>query len=179
MSKANVLLETGIDELRREAERLDPKAAARVLGNDPQRLLRIVSVALGTDRPLSAWQDSTKPEIPNEFWRGAVILPDRAGLYQRINQRFDAMAENGGIAEAKAVLERRLDPSLPVMKAIGLPPLMDHLEGKLSLEEAIERAKRDTRRFAKRQFTWLRGQNAEWTCVDSQTPADQIWQNIA
>ncbi len=164
---AQTLLDDDIACLRAEAERLDPIATARVLGNDPQRLFRIVSVALGTDKPLSLWQAETKPLLRPGSWTGAILLPERAALYERINKRFDMMMSMGGMDEIVRVHERGLPRDLPMMKAIGLPPLIAHLEGKLSFEEALFEAKRDTRRFAKRQFTWFRGQSEGWHCVSS------------
>ena len=163
MSKAKAVLdENGIARLRAEAEKVDAIAAARVLGNDPQRLLRIVSVFYETDRALSSWQANTRPIIPKRFCRRAVLLPQRQGLYERINARFGAMIENGGLAEAKAIFEKGYDHSLPMMKAIGLQQFFPYLRGEVDLDESIELAKRDTRRFAKRQFTWFRGQAADW-----------------
>lgn len=171
--EAQSILDTrGITALREKAENLDPEAASRVLGNDPQRLLRIVSVAIGTEKPLSAWQSSTKPVIPNKFWRGAVLLPDRAQLYQKIDDRFADMIRGGGLDEAKRLHALSLDPMLPSMKAIGVRELIGHLNGEYSLDEAIDKAARETRRFAKRQYTWLRGQMPTWSRVISQEDRD-------
>lgn len=164
MAQTHALAESGIDALRRKAEQLDPAAAARVLGNDPQRLIRIVSVALGTNKILSDWQANTKPILAKDEWEGKILLPDRQNLYERINCRFDEMTENGGLEEAKKVLEKGLHPNLPMMKAIGLPPLISYLKGELSYEAALFEAKRDTRRFAKRQFTWWRSHSEGWVC---------------
>lgn len=161
-AQAAQVLSTGIGALRERAERLDPAAAARVLGDDPQRLLRIVEVALGTDKPLSVWQAQTKPVIPRGYWRGLVLLPDRDALYGRINARFDGMARSGGYDEARAMAARNLDPMLPAMKAIGLRELMAIEAGAVSEADGLEAAKRETRRFAKRQYTWFRGQAPDW-----------------
>ena len=75
------------------------------------------------------------------------------------------MLENGGLAEAKTVYSKGYDPSLPMMKAIGLQQFFPYLRGQVELGESIERAKRDTRRFAKRQFTWFRGQAVDWAKI--------------
>lgn len=166
-ARAQTILDQGIDALRAEAERLDPVAAVRVLGNDPQRLMRIVSVALGTDKPISEWQKETYPVIPTGYWQGVVLLPERQSLYDRINDRYEAMLNDGGLDEAKFVLSLDIDPNLPMMKAIGLPPLLQFLKGKISYDEAIFQAQRDTRRFAKRQFTWFRGQASHWISVNN------------
>ncbi len=160
-----VLEEGGIDALRRLADNLDPRASSKVLGNDPQRLLRIVSVAKGTGKPLSLWQSETNAVLPAGTWKGFVLLPNRENLYDRINTRFADMIKNGGLAEAKYIHSLNLAKDLPAMKAIGLRDLIAHLEGEISLDMAIERAMRQTRRFAKRQYTWLRGQMSHWEHV--------------
>lgn len=154
----SMLEQDGIHALRREAERLDPRAAKRVLGDDPQRLLRIVSVATGTGRSLSAWQAETHPIVPLRFAKYCALTPPRDVLYSRIDDRYDAMLRGGGLDEAKAIFARGLDETLPVMKAIGLRQLRGYFSGLTSLDEAIETAKRESRRFAKRQMTWFRNQ---------------------
>jgi len=75
------------------------------------------------------------------------------------------MVKNGGLDEAKRVMKRDLPSDIPMMKAIGLSPLIAYLRGDHSLESALEIAKRDTRRFAKRQYTWFRGQAKDWPIV--------------
>ena len=164
---AEGLLGEGIDQLRAEAQRLDPVAASRVLGNDPQRLSRIVAVAKGTGKPLSAWQANTRPVIPPGFWVGAILMPERQNLYDKINSRYEDMIQNGGIAEVQKLANRGISDDLPVMKAIGVKPIENYLEGKISLENAMELAKRDTRRFAKRQYTWFKGRSKEWNYITS------------
>ena len=171
--EATALLESGgITTLRATAERLDPMATARVLGEDPQRLIRIVSVAQHTSKPLSVWQADTKPIVPQGFWFGAVLLPDRAQLYARINARFNDMVDTGGLAEVQALMARQLPPDLPVMKAIGVQQFKDCLDNPDALMPAIEIAKRDTRRFAKRQFTWFRGQAMDWDKMETLSQRD-------
>ncbi|WP_034388075.1 tRNA (adenosine(37)-N6)-dimethylallyltransferase MiaA [Hellea balneolensis] len=179
MSSAQELLDVqGIDALRRKAETVDAIATKRVLGHDPQRLLRIVSVYEETGRGLSDWQSDTRPVIPKQFCRLAVVLPERQALYARINSRFEAMINNGGLEEAKAVFQAGYDESLPMMKAIGLQQFFPYLKGEASLEQAIDIAKRDTRRFAKRQFTWFRGQAKEWTSVNNHSQKKEFEANI-
>ncbi len=174
----SVLAERGIEALRGEAERVDVIAAARVLGNDPQRLLRIVSVYNETGRALSDWQANTRPVIPKRFCRRAVLLPERQGLYERINARFGEMIDNGGLAEAETVYANGHDPSLPMMKAIGLQQFFPYFRGKVELLESVELAKRDTRRFAKRQFTWFRGQATDWTQIKNNAQKRAFEANI-
>ena len=158
----------GIDKLRAEAEQLDPAAVSRVLGNDPQRLQRIVNVAIGTGRPLSIWQAETHPIVPLRFARFCVLTPPREKLYARIDSRYDKMLREGGMAEAKAVFAKGFDESLPIMKAIGLRQLQSHLRGNGTFEDAIDDAKRESRRFAKRQMTWFRNQPPKGEMLTSQ-----------
>ncbi|WP_427451252.1 tRNA (adenosine(37)-N6)-dimethylallyltransferase MiaA [Litorimonas sp. WD9-15] len=155
---AQLLDEDGIGALRALAERLDPTATARVLGDDPQRLQRIVNVARGTSRALTAWQANTRSVVPLRFARYCVLTPPRETLYARINARYDEMLRGGGLEEARRVFDLNYDPSLPMMKAIGLRQLRSYFKGLSSLDEAIEDAKRESRRFAKRQMTWFRNQ---------------------
>ena len=155
---AELLEGEGIEALRQTAERLDPIATARVLGHDPQRLQRIVNVARGTGQALSTWQAGTHALIPTRFARFCVLTPPREKLYARINARYDQMLRAGGLEEAKAVFALNYDNSLPLMKAIGLRQLQRFFHGAGSLDEAVEDAKRESRRFAKRQMTWFRNQ---------------------
>ena len=164
----------GIAALRQEAERLDPAATARVLGDDPQRLLRIVNVAIGTEQPLSVWQAETHPIVPLRFAKFCVLTPPRESLYERINMRYDAMLRGGGLEEAKSVFKKKYDNSLPVMKAIGLRQLRSHFNDKGSLDDAIEEAKRESRRFAKRQMTWFRNQPPRGELLVSQADRESF-----
>jgi tRNA dimethylallyltransferase len=163
----------GLEGLREEAERQDGEAAARIAQGDRQRLMRIVAVARATGRKLSEIQRDTRPLIDPVRAAGVAIIPPREALYARIETRFDQMVEAGALEEARGLSARRLDPSLPAMKAVGLPPLLSHLAGELSLEAAIETAKRDSRRYAKRQFTWFSNQHSDWARIGALDPAGQ------
>lgn len=161
----------GLDALRAEAEAADPKAAERAL--DPQRLMRIVAVKRASGTALSDLQTETEPLIDRARWRGVVVQPPRALLYQRIEARFDTMVAAGALDEAAALAARKLDPSLPAMKAVGLPPLLAYLAGETDLDTAIATAKRDSRRYAKRQFTWFANQHPDWPRIESLDPKAQ------
>ncbi|WP_017930787.1 tRNA (adenosine(37)-N6)-dimethylallyltransferase MiaA [Robiginitomaculum antarcticum] len=176
-----ILRDEGISALRDQAEHLDYIAAGKVLGDDPQRLQRIVSVSLGTGKALSTWQAQTVPAIAAESWTGAVLMPDRAALYARINGRFEAMAENGGLTEVSKLQERGLSTLLPVMKAIGVPELIraENAADEMAVLSEIEMAKQQTRRFAKRQMTWFRNQTPLWPKFDSGTALLEYWQDFA
>ena len=87
-----------------------------------------------------------------------VLMPPRETLYGACDERFWRMMEDGLMDEVRALDARGLDPSLPVMKAVGLREMLRHCHGEISLEEAVSLAQRSTRRYAKRQMTWLRHQ---------------------
>jgi tRNA dimethylallyltransferase len=91
-------------------------------------------------------------------------MPEREDLLKRIDARFDAMMAAGALDEVRALAARNLNPSLPAMKAHGVPWLIRHLKGEIALAEAVDSGKRDTRQYTKRQVTWFRNQlpQFEW-----------------
>ncbi len=146
-------------ELHVELTARDPETGARLNAGDRQRILRALEVMASTGRPLASFFDArAAPALARAEWSGLYLAPDRAGLGQRIDARFDAMLACGALDEVQALMKRRLDPALPIMRAHGVPHLIAHLEGRLKLGEAAERSKLDTRHYAKRQFTWARHQ---------------------
>ena len=161
-------------ELHAELAAHDPATAARLRPSDRQRILRALEVFAATGRPLVSFQGAREaPAFQPGEWTGLFLAPDRDALYRRIDARFDAMLETGALDEAAALRSRRLDPALPVMRAHGVRHLIEHLDGKLSLTEAAERAKLDTRHYAKRQFTWARHQLAgfDWIAPEAAVEA--------
>jgi len=152
----------GLEVLREQAMACDPVATARIKPADRQRMMRVVEIGLETGRAISDYQADTHPLLAPGNWIGLVIEPERAGLYARIEQRFDHMLDEGALEEVAALAERGLDPVLPAMKALGVPPLLAVHAGQLDLAEAVYRAKQDSRRYAKRQLTWLRNQMPDW-----------------
>ncbi len=140
----------------------DLASAERIFPGDRQRLARAWEVFAATGRPLGAWQAATRPAIAAGDWAAVVIEPDRPTLYARCDARLGAMVEAGVLEEVRALQARGLDPQLPAMKAVGYRELAAHLGGVLSLEDAVAEAAMQTRRYAKRQTTWLRGQHPTW-----------------
>ncbi len=159
------------------AER-DPAAAVRIAPGDRQRLLRAFEVAEATGRPLSDWQAQTRAPLAADAWRAVVMEPDRAELYARCDRRFESMIEGGALDEAQALLKRGLDPALPVMKAVGLRELGAHLAGALTLEAAVALARQETRRYAKRQLTWLRNQTPDWPRLCNAAEAEGFLESL-
>ncbi|MEX2407471.1 MAG: tRNA dimethylallyltransferase, partial [Rhodovibrionaceae bacterium] len=133
----------------------------RLHPNDSQRLIRAWEVLEATGRPLPDWQGQAEAKAaPPYDFRRVVVLPPRDGLYASCDARFDAMLKAGALEEVRALMERGLDPALPAMKALAVPELIRHLRGELNLAAAGEAARTATRRYAKRQITWLRGEEA-------------------
>jgi tRNA dimethylallyltransferase len=144
----------------------DPEGAARLRPGDRSRVTRALEVVLATGRSLYDWHDDNKPAIVDLARAAKVFLmPDRAELLKRIDARFDAMMAAGALDEVRALAARGLDPSLPAMKAHGVPWLIRYLKGEIALDEAIEGGKRDTRQYTKRQATWFRNQLPEFEWV--------------
>jgi tRNA dimethylallyltransferase len=148
---------------------------ADVLARDPQtqlgshdrtRIARALEVLEATGRPLSDWHREGLPPLIDAAGAVKVFLaPERDELRQRISARFDGMLEAGALDEVRRLGSRKLDPLLPAMKAHGVPWLIRHLAGEITLAEAAEGAKNDTRRYTKRQFTWARHQLPDWTWI--------------
>jgi tRNA dimethylallyltransferase len=154
------------ETLHAELARRDPDTARRLRPGDRLRVLRALEVLEATSRPLVSFQGRKQPGPLADATTLRVFLnPDREALRTRIDRRFEAMIAHGTLDEARALAARRLDPMLPVMRAHGVPGLLAHLRGEISLEEAVARGQGDTRRYAKRQFTWFRHQMPGWTWI--------------
>jgi len=153
----------GAAVLHAELARLDPATAQRVTVNDRARISRALEVVLATGRPLSDWHREGLPPLIEPGRAAKVFLTcERKDLVRRIEKRFAAMLNDGALEEVKQLAARKLDHSLPAMKAHGVPWLMRYLNGEISRDEAMAGAVMDTRRYAKRQLTWFRNQLKDW-----------------
>lgn len=147
----------------------DPEMAMRLRPTDPQRIVRALEVLESTGKSLSHWQSSPGlPVLAEEACERLVIRPERDELRRRCDLRFDRMMKDGALDEVAGLKAMGLDPSLPAMQALGVRALSDHLDGTLSLDEAVERAKAETRQYAKRQETWLRRNMITWRDITAQ-----------
>jgi tRNA dimethylallyltransferase len=157
----------GAPALHAELAVRDPASAARLEPGDRARVTRALEVVLATGRSLSDWHESNKPPTIDLARAAKVFLmPERDELLKRIDARFDAMMASGALDEVRVLAERELDPSLPAMKAHGVPWLIRSLKGEITLAEAVEGGKRDTRQYTKRQATWFRNQLPEFEWVE-------------
>jgi tRNA dimethylallyltransferase len=166
---------SGVAALHDELARHDPVSAARLKPADRVRIARALEVLEATGRPISDWhRDGLPPLLGGARIAKLFLTPERAALYRRIDARFDAMLAAGALDEVRALHDRRLDPLLPAMKAHGVPWLIRHLAGEVLLADAAEGGKRDTRHYAKRQFTWFRHQLGDWPRADPEAAFDAI-----
>jgi len=147
----------GPEAFRARLAQHDPAIVRRLKPGDRQRHVRAWEVFQATGRPLSLWQEGEASAAP---WRFASVLltPDRAWLRQRIEQRFDAMLDQGVEAEVRAVFDRNPDPAWPGLKAHGAPEFFRLFRGELTPGDVRRIAIDHTRQYAKRQMTWFRHQ---------------------
>jgi len=167
------------EEVRRESEGLetpelhrllserDPETARTLRPSDRLRVQRALEIFAATGQPLVSFHGARQPgPLRHAPVVKLFLAPDREELRRRIDRRFLAMMEQGALEEVRALGERNLDPMLPAMRAHGVPGLLAHLRGEMSLDEAIAKGQGDTRRYAKRQFTWFRHQLPDWQWVE-------------
>ncbi len=160
------LANEGAAALHGELASLDPITAQRLMLNERSRISRALEVVLATGRSLTDWHREGLPALVDSARAAKIFLTcERKTLVARIETRFAAMLESGALDEVSALAARRLDPLLPAMKAHGVPWLIRHLHGEISLEQAAAGAIMDTRRYAKRQLTWFRNQMRDWPWV--------------
>lgn len=160
------LADIGVAALHAELAARDPATAAELRPSDPQRVLRAYEVLEATGTPLRHWQSQVgKPVLEGlKIAKFALDVP-RPELRARIAARFEAMLEQGALAEAANL--KGLDPALPAAKILGLRELWALQDGALTRQQAVEQAVTATRQYAKRQSTWFRNRMADWTWLES------------
>lgn len=143
----------------------DPVAAQRLAPADTTRVARALEVVRSTGAPLHVWQAQRVGGIGADVrLRACLLLPPRDWLMARCDARLDAMIAQGALDEVATLMARRLPPSLPVMRAIGVPEFSAALGGEMRLPDARAAAQLATRQYAKRQYTWFRNQcPATWS----------------
>ena len=161
--------EEGGAGLKERLSAVDPESAERLKTGDRQRLGRALEVWLATGNRFSSFKGKRAAPILGEGeWMGVALTPPRPRLYARIDRRFNAMLVEGAMDEARRLVDRRLNPGLPVMKAHGMPWLAAYIRGEINSDTAAQHASRDTRRYAKRQFTWIGRQFPFWPRIPSE-----------
>jgi tRNA dimethylallyltransferase len=151
-----------VENNHRKLAELDPDAAAKLNPGDTTRVARALEVILSTGRRLADWQSHRTGGIGHEIaLRPLLLLPPRDWLNRRCDERFAAMLDSGAAKEVEALLERGLDPALPVMRAIGVREIAAWIDGTLTREQAIAAGQLATRQYAKRQYTWFANQSPQ------------------
>ena len=142
----------------------DPLMGERLNPGDSQRLVRAWEVIEATGQSLSEWQAlKGAPVLTGDLAR-FVLKPNRDWLIERIARRFHAMMAQGALDEVRAL--RGISDDLPAARALGVPELLAHLDGRLKLDQAVEQAITQTRQYAKRQMTWFRHQMPDWAVIE-------------
>ena len=172
------LAEIGNERFHAELALRDPVMAARLAAGDSQRLVRAWEVIEATGQSLAEWQQLKSPPVLTGSLASFVLKPDRPWLNARIASRFEGMMKAGALDEVKALIGQGLDGQLPAARALGVPQLIAHLEGRLSLEDAASQAVAETRRYAKRQMTWFRHQMPDWTVIE-RSEANEIAHEVS
>jgi tRNA dimethylallyltransferase len=169
------LADEGVAALHAELSKRDPTTATRLKPGDRARITRALEVVLATGRSLTQWhEDNTPARVDLTAVAKVFLMPNRDELGLRIDARFDAMMAAGALEEVRALAARNLDPNLPAMKAHGVPWLIRHLKGEIATAEAAAQAKRDTRRYTKRQATWFRNQLPQFEWVEPANAAAAV-----
>ncbi len=171
----------GPEYLHELLEARDPDAAARLHVNDTFRVIRALEVSYSTGMSLSQWhalhRDITGPR--HSCIRVGLVRP-REELYMRIDQRVEVMMAQGLVQEVESILAKGFSPHLKPLQSLGYRHIIQFLDGHRGMDETVEAIKRDTRRYAKRQLTWFRGQRGiEWFHPDRLIDSERIWRQIA
>lgn len=162
--RVSKMLETdGIEALQKEVEKVDNEYFQVVDRQNPRRLQRALEVYYQTGRPYSAFRQRNVAKRDFDIVKLAILW-DRDKLIERINLRVDMMMRQGLLDEVKSVYQKR---HLNSLNTVGYKELFDYLDGKCTLEQAVEQIKINTRQYAKRQMTWLRKNNDyQWFTID-------------
>lgn len=160
------LSELGNERFHLELTVRDPVMGARLNPGDSQRLVRAWEVIEATGQSLAEWQAlKGEPALTGDLAR-FVLKPNRDWLVERIARRFRAMVAEGGLDEVRVLRDGGINDELPAARALGVPQLIAHLDGRVSLDQAVESAIVETRRYAKRQMTWFRHQMPDWSVIE-------------
>ena len=151
------------EEIKSKVRAMNAEEVAAYFGADAsdnhRRNIRALEVFLATGKHIKQWQqEQTLPEFTEQDFLTLFMNVPRETLYEKIDLRFLKMMEMGALEEVKALMELKLAPALPIMKAVGVPELAKYLDGEIGLQEAISKAQQNSRNYAKRQLTWARNQ---------------------
>lgn len=168
--------ETHVEDNLAKLKLLDAEAAARFKPRDSARINRALEVIRSTGRTLAEWQQQRQGGIAEDVdLKPLILLPPRKWLYARCDERFAHMIDQDAVTEVEKLIARKLNPNLPVMRAIGVSELSAYVLGQVSLDEAIAAGQQATRRYAKRQYTWFAHQPpADWPRLKEALDLDRL-----
>jgi len=152
----------GIDQFYKKLIKLDPKCKNKIIKNDKQRMIRFYEVKFYTKKSIFDWQKNTKNNLKDINFKKIFLNFSREVLLVKIEKRFKKMVDQGAIKEAKKYKKLGVSKILTSNNILGLKEIMSHLDGKMTLKEAVERSIIRTRQYIKRQMTWFRGQMKDW-----------------
>ena len=153
----NLLDDIGLNSFKKIITEFDEEALTNISVNDTTRMRRIWEVYKSTGITLSEWKrNKNKIFIENLSYNILLFTPPRDEIYKNVNIRFNKMIKEGAIDEVKKLISLKLDTSLPVMRAHGVPEISNYLNNKLSIDECIDKGQQVTRNYVKRQLTWWR-----------------------
>ena len=146
----------GVGALHRQLSQLDPEAAKKLHPNDSSRVTRALAVYLSTGRSIIDWQESHQFQELRYQPYYLAIRWEREQLYQRINQRVELMVEQGLVSETQALLDQGYSPELPALSSIGYKQAVSRIAGDIDQDQMIQQIQQASRRYAKKQLTWVR-----------------------
>jgi tRNA dimethylallyltransferase len=168
------LAKLGSDEVTRWLQALDPIAAGRIDRRNVRRVIRALEVTLLSGRPISELQRKTPPPYTICI---IGLTCDRETLYRRVDERVEGMMAAGLLEEVQALREEGYGRDLPSMSGLGYQQLQAHLDGELTLAQAVERIKFETHRFVRQQYTWFRLEDAAVKWFDS--CGGELWSAVS
>jgi tRNA dimethylallyltransferase len=167
-----IIARKGSGILHRALQRVDPQSAARIAELDAERIIRAYEVYLASGKSMDWWQQQRRDAFHGFRWLKIGIAIPREQLYQRINERVEEMFKSGLLKEVQGLLEKNSRTS-QAFKAIGYRQAAEHLDGHISLQQAIEDTQKESRHYAKRQLTWFRA-DTEIVWLDGQLDPDDL-----
>lgn len=171
--------EHGEDALYEKLRKIDPESAEKIHKNNVKRVIRALEVYDITGKKFSETNTDIRKKSSKYDFILIGLSMDRKALYERINQRVDKMIDDGLVEEVKALLDKGFEKNLISMQAIGYKEIIEFLEGNITFEEAVNILKRNTRHFAKRQFTWfLKDENVKWFNIENVNKIDAALEQI-
>lgn len=171
--------EKGNQYLHDKLREVDPEAAGKLHVNDVKRVIRALEVYEYTKMPISYHQEISRQNPPRFNYILIGLKMDRQKLYDRINRRVDIMLEKGLVEEVRKLVQRGYDRNTVAMQGLGYKEILAYFRGEMTLEEAVEIIKMDSRRYAKRQVTWFkRYENIHWVDLDECGDFDEALKNI-